>query len=145
MTIGLYSYYVPLSSPKESDYTHKETKKIIRKSIIPIIRIVVKDKYGNPELKGTLKVSNMIPVPPGAITYYDISKESDSNYKILVKKEYEFIKKNKNMILKNATVLYNQKTKESSLFLDSKKKPGYLATVVDFKYAEQMHDRYLNK
>ena len=142
LTIGKYKYYVPLSSPKNSDFIFSGKSKTIRKSIIPIIRIVTEDKNGVPELKGTLKFSNMIPVPDSVITYYDISKETDADYKILVEKEYEFIKKNRPLILRNATVLYNQKTKEDKLFPNENKKPGYLGNVVDFKYAEQVYDKY---
>lgn len=145
LTIGTYEYYVPLSSPKDSDYIIDESKRIIRKSIIPIVRIAVENKAGELELKGTLKFSNMIPVPRSVITYYDITKETDLDYKILVEKEYEFIKKNRDMILRNASVLYNQKTKEAMLFPAGKKKPGYLATVIDFRYAEQVHDKYMSE
>lgn len=142
--IGRYQYYVPLSSPKNSDYFFSGRVKTIRNSIIPIVRIVSENKNGLPELKGTLKFSNMIPVPNSALTYYDISKESDKDYKILVEKEYEFIKKNRGLILRNASVLYNQKTKEAELFPEGTKKPGYLGSVIDFKYAEQAHDRYMS-
>lgn len=142
LSIEPYRYYVPLSSPKDTDYVDKE-KNIIRKSIIPIIRIISQNKNGVAELKGTLKFSSMIPVPQTAITYYDIAKETDEDYKILVEKEYDFIKKNKEKILKNASVLYNQKTKELQLYPAGTKKPGYLGSVVNFKYAEHVHDDYI--
>ena len=143
LNVGKYQYYVPLSSPKDSDYIISGRSKIIRNNIIPIIRIVAEDKNGLPELKGTLKFSNMIPVPDSVLTYYDISQEQDIDYRILVEKEYEFIKKNRGLILRNASVLYNQKTKEAELYPKGTKKPGYLASVVDFKYAEQVYDQYI--
>ena len=99
LEIGEYKYYVPLSSPKDSDYLEIDDVKTIRKSIIPIIRIIVKENTGNLELKGTLKFSNMIPVPDDMITYYDISKETDKDYKALVEKEYDFIRKNQKLIM----------------------------------------------
>ena len=40
------NYYVPLSSPKNSDYLISNGEKAIRKSIIPIIRITSKNKNG---------------------------------------------------------------------------------------------------
>ena len=43
-----------------------------------------------------------------------------------------------------ASVLYNQKTKEAELFPEGSKKPGYLGSVIDFKYAEQAHDCYMS-
>lgn len=145
LSIENYSYYVPLSSPKDSDYLIKEGRRVIRPSVIPIIGMISIDVNGKRELKGTLKFSNMIPVPNDVITYYDISQEVNKDYKILVEKEYEFIKKNRSQIVKNAFVLYNQKTKESLFYTDGKKKPGYLKNVVDFKYAEQKYNQYKNE
>lgn len=145
LTVNEYNYYVPLSSPKNSDYLISNGEKVIRKSIIPIIRITSKNKNGVLELKGTLKFSNMIPVPVQAISYYDINKEPNRNYKILVEKEYEFIRKNQKLISRHASILYNQKTKEDVLFASSRKKPGYLEHVIDFKYAEKLYDEYISK
>ena len=51
-----------MSSPKESDYQIAGEQKVIKKSIVPIIRIVVKNSKGEKELKGTLRISHMIPV-----------------------------------------------------------------------------------
>lgn len=143
LEIGEYKYYVPLSSPKDSDYLVIDDVKTIRKSIIPIIRIIVKENTGKLELKGTLKFSNMIPVPDDMITYYDISKETDKDYKALVEKEYDFIRKNQKLIMRNASVLYNQKSKENELYPQGSKKPGYLKTVLDFKYAEQIYCEFI--
>ena len=36
--IGKYNYYIPMSSPKDSDYQIAGTNKVIKKSIVPIIR-----------------------------------------------------------------------------------------------------------
>lgn len=144
LSINDYKYYVPLTSPKNSDYIITDSNKSIRKSIIPIIRIVVANTKGNLELKGTLKLSNMIPVPDTMITYYDFNKEIDTNYKILMEKEYEFIKKNKKLILKYASILYNQKTKEYELCSNNHKNPNYLKMVIDFKYAEEIYKEFLN-
>lgn len=143
LSIGKYKYYVPLSSPKDSDYIVTEKKKTIRKSIIPIIRIIVPNSNGTLELKGTLKFSNMIPVPDKMLIYYDFTSETDINYKILITKEYEFIKKNKKLIFKNASVLYNQKTKEKEFYPIASKRPRYLDAVIDFKYAEEIHDKFI--
>lgn len=41
-----YHYYITMSSPKESDYQIAGEKKVIRKSIVPIMRIVVKNSKG---------------------------------------------------------------------------------------------------
>lgn len=145
LTIHDYRYYVPLSSPKPSDYTINNAEKTIRKSIIPIIRITSKNKAGILELKGTLKFSNMIPVPMQVITYYDINAEENKNYKILVEKEYAFIRKNQKQICRHASILYKQKTQEDMLFSSAQKKPGYLDHVVNFKYAEKIHDQFIRE
>ena len=143
LSINEYKYYVPLASPKNSDYIVTDNGKTIKKSIIPIIRIAVENAQGILELKGTLKLSNMIPVPDNMLAYYDFSTETDTNYKILMEKEYDFIKKNKKLILKNASILYKQKTKENELYSSNNNIPGYLKTVVDFKYAEDVFDKFL--
>ena len=143
LSINEYKYYVPLASPKNSDYIVTDNGKTIRKSIIPIIRIAVENTQGTLELKGTLKLSNMIPVPDNMLAYYDFSTETDTNYKILMEKEYDFIKKNKKLILKNASILYKQKTKGNELYSSNNNIPGYLKTVVDFKYAEDVFDKFL--
>lgn len=56
-SINNYNYYIPLSSPKNSDYCMENGIRKIRKSIIPIIRITAKSSLGELELKGTLKLS----------------------------------------------------------------------------------------
>ncbi len=133
-----FHYFIPFSSPKNNDYlTGEDGTRTIRKSIIPIIRMTTTDTVsGEVELKGTLKVSNMIPVPESELTPYQISAEDDANYKIIMQKEYAFIRSNGKMILKNASVLYSQKTKADILFKD-KPAPKYLSITVDFLYAEQ--------
>ena len=49
--IDRYNYYIPMSSPKNSDYQIAGKDKVIRKSIVPIIRIVVKNTAGKKELR----------------------------------------------------------------------------------------------
>lgn len=58
-----YRYYIPMSSPKDTDFQVAGADKVIKKSIVPIVRIVVKNSKGEKELKGTLRISHMIPVP----------------------------------------------------------------------------------
>lgn len=133
-----FHYFIPFSSPKDSDYkVMRDGTKAIRKSIIPIIRMTTNDTItGATELKGTLKLSNMIPVPESELTPYDISQESDINYRQVVQKEWGYIRSNMNMIIKYAQVLYNQKTRCATLFKKSKE-PGYLSGTLDFKYVEE--------
>ncbi len=138
-----FNYFIPFSSPKDTDYViANDGTKTIRKSIIPIIRMVTKDTAsGEIELKGTLKLSNMIPVPESELTPYDISQEADANYQQIVQKEWDFIRSNMPMIIKNAQVIYKQKTKAGTLFSGTKV-PGYLAGTIDFTYAEEKCKQY---
>lgn len=98
-----------MSSPKDSDYQIAGANKVIKKSIVPIIRIVVKNKDGEKELKGTLRISHMIPVPTSELELYDLENESDSTYKDLVHNEIIFIRKHREKIISNVKVMYNQK------------------------------------
>ncbi|MDY4670491.1 MAG: type III toxin-antitoxin system ToxN/AbiQ family toxin [Oliverpabstia sp.] len=58
LKIEQYNYYIPMSSPKDSDYQIAGNSKVIKKSIVPIIRIVVKNSAREKELKGTLRAAN---------------------------------------------------------------------------------------
>ena len=109
--MGITIIYIPLSSPKNTDYQIENGVRKIRGSIIPIIRITSKSSSGDLELKGTLKLSNMIPVPASELTLYDIEHESDLFYKSLINKEMLFIRKNKNKIIQNAKFFTNRKRK----------------------------------
>lgn len=146
LTKGEFNYFIPFSSPKRTDYiVLPDGSTAIRKSIIPIIRMITNDTVsGDAELKGTLKLSNMIPVPSGELSPYDISQETDANYRQIVQKEWDFIKSNLSMIRKNATIIYNQKTKCDTLYA-GKKQPGYLADTVDFQYAEEKCKEFQSK
>lgn len=135
-SINGYNYYIPLSSPKNSDYQTVNGIQKIRGSIIPIVRIISQSSSGEPELKGTLKLSNMIPVPASELTLYDVEHEPDLSYKSLIHKEMLFIRKNKNKIIKNAKILYKQKKENSPAI-------GYLKSTVDFSLLEQMHDKFI--
>ena len=135
LNIKDFKYFVPLSSPKQdTDYIEIGGIKKIRKSIVPIMRIVVKNSVGDDELKGTLKFSNMIPVPECALIKYDVNYEVDENYKILVIKELSFIFSKVNAIIKNAHVIYTQKIKKEQI--------NYLYNTVDFLKLEKACKAY---
>ena len=137
-SINGYNYYIPLSSPKNSDYRMENGVQKIRGSIVPIIRITSQSSSGELELKGTLKLSNMIPVPASELTLYDMEHEPDLFYKALIHKEMLFIRKNKNKIIQNAKILYKQKKENNPAI-------GYLKSTVDFSLLEQMHDKFIEK
>lgn len=133
---GLY-YYIPMSSPKESDYQVAGEGKVIKKSIVPIIRIVVKNSKGIKELKGTLRISHMVPVPAAELIAYDIDAEKDEAYKDLVHDEWIFIRNNKDKIASYAKVMYKQKIENQSI--------GYVKSALDYKALEGLCQEYENK
>lgn len=135
LQIGRYNYYMPMSSPKDSDYQIAGANKVIKKSIVPIIRIVVKNSAGEKELKGTLRVSHMIPVPESELELYDLENESDDTYKDLVQNEMIFIRKNRKKIDSNAKLLYKQKVANDTT-------AGYVKSALDYPALEVLCDLF---
>lgn len=132
LKINKFNYYIPMSSPKKSDYKNNK----IRKSIIPIIRIISEEEVdGKLVLKGTLRISNMIPVPESELILYEPKLEKNKNYRILVEKELEFIGKNENIIKKYARIIYNQKINNYEI--------SYIKNVVEFKLLEEKCFEYI--
>lgn len=129
LLINGFSYYAPLSSPKNSDYMEIRGRRVIRNSILPIIRMVETDENGNRNLLGTIKLGNMIPVLDNMLIDYDLDNESDTDYKDLVLKEKRFINRNEEMIMAYAGQLYKEKT-------DGILSKGYLNNTFDFKMFE---------
>ena len=123
LTVNEFNYYIPMSSPKKSDYIDVN-KKIIRKDTKTIIRI-----NDGVRLYGTLRISNMIPVPITELEPYMLSNETDSKYKELILGELRYINSNSNKIIKYAKTVYNQKTKNVDI--------GYIKNTVDFKLLEK--------
>lgn len=136
ITIGQYHYYVPMSSPKNSDYQIAGNDKVIKKSIVPIMRIVVKNSDGVKELKGTLRLSHMIPVPESELELYDLDNEPDLAYKDLVQNEIIFIRKHANKIINNANLIYKQKAENDTT-------AKYINTALPYKEIESMCDVFI--
>ncbi len=124
LVINGLKYFVPMSSPKNSDYQVAGDGKVIKKSIVPIIRITEKNN-GKKELKGTLRISHMIPVPESELELYDLENEIDVNYKALVQSEAIFIRKNATKIYNNAQLLYKQK-------IANDETAGYVKSALDY-------------
>ena len=135
LQIGKYSYYIPMSSPKDSDYQVAGANKVIKRSIVPIVRIVVKNASGVKELKETLRISHMIPVPASELVLYDLENESESTYKDLVQNEMIFIRKNREKIAANAKLLYKQKAANDTT-------AGYVKSALDYQALESLCDSF---
>lgn len=123
LTVNEFNYYIPMSSPKNSDYIDI-SKKIIRKDTKTIIRI-----YEGNRLYGTLRISNMIPVLITELEPYMVSNETDLKYKEVILGELRYINNNSNRIIKYAKTVYNQKIKNMDI--------GYIKNTVDFKLLEE--------
>lgn len=122
LTVNGFNYYIPMSSPKKSDYTDYENK-IIRNDTKTIIRIHEKGR-----LYGTLRISNMIPVPITELEPYSVSNEIDLKYRDVILGELRFINSNSNKIIKYAKIVYNQKIKNIDI--------PYIKNTVDFRLLE---------
>lgn len=129
LCINAHDYFIPLSSPKNSDYKYINGKRTIRKSIIPIMRITSNSQTGKIELLGTLRISHMIPAPASELTLYDLNSEPDQAYKALVLKEMNFIRKHHSKIISNAKLMYKQK-------LENDPSAGYVSAALDFVFLE---------
>ena len=119
-----------MSSPKKSDYIDYE-KKIIRKDTKTIIRI-----YNSDRLYGTLRISNMIPVPITELEPYVISNERNKKYKEVILGELRYINNNSEKIMKNAEIVYKQKLKNEEI--------GYIKNTVNYLRCD-IFTKILNK
>ena len=123
LTVNNFNYYIPMSSPKKSDYLDFD-KKIIRNDTKTIIRI----HEGN-RLYGTLRISNMIPVPITELQPYTIADEVDLKYREVILGELRYINTNSYKIIKYVKNVYNQKIKKKNI--------GYINNTVNFKLLEE--------
>lgn len=112
-----------MSSPKKTDYIDYENK-IIRNDTKTIIRM-----HDGKRLYGTLRISNMIPVPITELQPYIISEEKNLKYRQVILSELRFINKNADKISKYAKIIYNQKMNN----LDA----CYIKNTVNFKLLEE--------
>ena len=136
LMINNYCYYIPLSSPKSNDYITVDGEQKIRKSIVPIIRITAVDSDNVLRLKGTLRISNMIPVPESELELYDVDSETDLKYKDLISNEIIFIRKNRERIISNARLIYKQKSLGDET-------ASYLKATLNFKNLEHLCDSFI--
>lgn len=135
--INSFNYFVPLSSPKQDkDYIKTNGKLVVRGSVIPIHRIVIR-QGNNVDFLGKLLFSNMIPIPDSEITLLDIDSITDEKYRNLLNKQVIYIRKNRETLQKkHAEVIYKQK-------INNYPNIGYLNNTVDFKLLEQKMLEYV--
>ena len=80
-------------------------------------------------LYGTLRISNMIPVPVGEIEPYILEYENDQKYKEVILGELRYIARNSNKIIKYSNIVYRQRLKNLNI--------SYINNVNDFKLLEE--------
>ena len=102
------------------------------------MRLIETTGTGECELKGTLRLSHMIPVPDSELELYDLDCEKDVKYKDLVQKELIFIRKSKAKIKKNAMLLYKQK-------INNIDNISYIRNVLDFKVLEAKLEDFIKE
>lgn len=131
--IGDFSYFAPLSSPKPKDYM--PDGKTIRRSSLTILRIV---RYAKEKqyLLGTVRLSNMIPVPVSEIHPYDIHLETDMRYRDVIANELYWIEHNDTRIVAAAKRVYNMKTHEGEI--RNEKNAKTLDAIVPFFTLQQL-------
>lgn len=132
----IYPYYIPLSSPKKSDYQYAGNKMVVKKSIVPIIRMYERGPDGEKVLKGTLRISDMIPVPSSELEKYDIENETSLEYKHLIFSELRYIRKNLNIIMKKAHIMYQQK-------ISNNPSASYISSALDFRSLEMLYMQFI--
>lgn len=88
-------------------------------------------------LYGTLRISNMIPVPITELEPYIVANEKDLKYKEVILGELKFIRSNSERILKNARLIYNQKNKNIDI--------GYIKSTVNFKLLEEKLKQWISE
>ncbi len=94
LDINGYKYFAPLSSFKEKHKKMKESVDFIK----------IRDY-------AVININNMVPVPDNKYKLVDIKGVKDINYKFLLQAENREINKQRNRILKNASIVYNHKLK----------------------------------
>ena len=102
------------------------------------MRIITKNSSGEPELKGTLRISHMIPVPLSELELYDADAETDIDYKALIQNEVIFIRKNSDKIRHNAMLIYKQKKLNDT-------SAGYVKSALDYSELEKLYSKYVEE
>lgn len=85
--------------------------------------------YDSGRLYGTLRISNMIPVPITELEPYILADETDMKYKQVILGELRYINNNAEKIVKNARIVYTQKIKNIDI--------GYIKNTINFKLLEE--------
>ena len=115
--INNYKYFIPLSSPKEDDYIKEDNGDLRIRTDSFLIWRIISGTGINSELRGTIRIANMIPVPTSELIEYNINEETDKKYKDLVEEEQEYIRKIADPLIKRAKIVYKNKTHNNPAYI----------------------------
>lgn len=91
---------------------------------------------GKQRLLGTVRLSNMIPVPESELVKYDPDDEKDLRYRELIANELYWIEHNDTQIITAAKRVYNMKTHEGEI--RNEKNAKMLDAIVPFFELQQL-------
>ena len=121
-------YFAPLSSPKKKHLSMKNT--------IDFIKI-------NNGILGAINLNNMIPLINGTDSKIKINSLSDKKYKILLRKQYNWIRGNQITIITRAKDLHNKMIQDDSKLSTFEIKVK--SRCCDFLLLEGICDKYNNQ
>ena len=116
LAINNYDYFAPISSFTTPQRTN----------------ILIKNAKGR--VLSSIRLSFMIPIPPGVATLKDIDAEPSQSYKFLLYDELRFCNRNANYIRQRAKIVYNAVT--------VKQIPLMIKNCCNFKKLETACDEY---
>lgn len=99
LTISGHDYFAPISS----FITQQRTNILIRNTQGRVL--------------ASIRLSFMIPIPPGIATLKDIDAEQSQNYKFLLYNELRFCNKNADYIRQRAKIIYDAVTEKKNPFM----------------------------
>lgn len=121
-------YFAPLSSPKNKHLSMKNT--------IDFIKI-------NNGTLGAINLNNMIPLVNNTYSKIKINSLSDKKYKILLRKQYNWITTNQNSIITKAKDLHNKMIADNSTL--NKFEIRVKSRCCDFLLLEGICNKYNNQ
>lgn len=104
-----HNFFIPISSPNEKDYViNPSGQRVVRKSIFSLY-LKHTDNNGNDIIDSVLNIGNMIPIPKSEIQLFNISSEPNPYFKNKFLKLYKFIRKNEDLIKRQARIVFYMK------------------------------------
>lgn len=121
------NYIIPLTSQYDTNWNNQMTFKIKES------QKQADDSYKDVVIS-CLKINNMHPALESELEYIDFEDQANEKYRRLLFAEYDYIKKNLEVVIKKAAQVYKKVTKSKlAVFVDNS---------VDFSKLEREYDKY---